>query len=356
MDMPRARLLALLGTCALVLAAPAAHAQPAGAPAVIAAATGGQDDVTRSVLVGAGGQVYEPGDPGTWQRRFGGGVAVDVQGAVRVDADTLFVHGSRAPLFRLQDATWHASPLPNRGRCALDAGAAPVLAIGRHVYTWRGGRWARLASVPGTITAVWAASERQAHAATAQGGLFRVQARKRAEITHPLAAGDVVVQLAGQPRGRLYGLARSGAVLRIGARAATLVGKAPALAGREPHLAAWEPHLAATDASGALWVLGWIPARAEQPAQAVLARAERGTLVPVETLGRLPAQDPFLVFRIDRRGGMLWATQSGAVRYRPAPGDSVPQPGNTSWHDARIVRELPSPASWFPGRAPAHTR
>lgn len=348
-EMPRPRVAWLLGAWALVLAVPAARAQAPAAPPVIAAATGGQDDITRSALVGPGGQVYEPGEPGTWQRRFGGGVAIEVKGAARVDADILFVHGNRAPLFRLHDTAWHASPLPNRGRSVIGTSHAPALGIGRHVYTWRDGRWARLASVRGTITAVWAESERQVLAATAQGSLFRVQAGKQSALRHPLAGDDAIVQLAGHPGARLYGLARSGAVLRIGAGAATLVATAPELSG-------WEPHAAAADASGALWVLGWIPARAEQPAQAVLARAERNTLAPVERIDGLPGQDRFLVFRIDRRGGMLWSTQSGAVRFRPAPGGSEPQPEDTPWRDARVVRELPMPASSFPGRAPARTR
>lgn len=347
--------------------APAPVSPPMAAGAVVAA-VGGEDDVTRSVLVGPGGQVYEPGAPGTWQRQTAGGIGPVVVGAVRV-GQTLFAHGAETPVFRRQDAVWHAHPLPNRGRCAMGTGSVPALAIARYVYTWPEGSagnaargrsgWTRLATLAGVATAVWAQTPTRVIAATAQGMLWRVQGSAATAIPDPLAAGDRVVVLTGTPRS-LYGLSQSGAVLRIGERRATLVDRAPALAG-------WVPQVVAVDAGGALWALGWAPARGAEPVRAVLARSDGKTLLPVENIADLLPLDRFLVLHIDRRGGMLWSTQSGAVRYRPAGPTGTPGttgsggsaglgPSGAAWQAAQVISELSLPVPSFPGRGPAVAR
>ncbi len=377
----------LAALCAGLLAVPRATAQeeippvdasapvspPVTAGAVIGA-VGGEDDVTRSVLVGPGGQVYEPGVPGTWQRQTAGGIGPAVVGAVRV-GQTLFAHGAETPVFRRQDAVWHAHPLPNRGRCAMGTGSVPALAIARYVYTWPEGNagsagsagnaargrfgWTRLATLAGVVTAVWAQTPTRVIAATAQGMLWRVQGSAATAIPDPLAAGDRVVVLTGTPRS-LYGLSQSGAVLRIGERRATLVDKPPALAG-------WVPQVVAVDAGGALWALGWVPARGAEPVRAVLARSDGKNLLPVENIADLLPLDRFLVLHIDRRGGMLWSTQSGAVRYRPAGPTGTPGttdsggsaglgPSGAAWQAAQVISELSLPVPSFPGRGPAVAR
>jgi hypothetical protein len=315
-------------------------AQSLGRPA-LAAAAGGEDDITRSVLVGPGGQVYEPTTPGTWQRRFGGGIAPAVVGATMA-GPALFAHGEATPVFRLDGTAWHAHPLPNRGPCALGRGGAAALAIGRHVYTWRDNGWTRLASIQGVVTAVWAQTPARAHAATAQGGLWRMQGSAATAVPTAQSADDPVVLLTGHTRA-LYGVTRSGAVLRIRERA-TLVGTDAALAG-------WTAQVAAADASGTLWALGWIAASG----QAVLARTQGNALVGVETMAGLTPGDRFVVLHVDRRGGLLWATESGTVRYRTtSAADS--DPTRAAWHDGQVLGELPSPASVFPGRGPARAR
>jgi hypothetical protein len=323
-------------------------AQAAGAPErpAIAAVAGGEDDVTRSVLVGPGGQVYEPAAPGTWQRRFGGGIAPVVAGAAMA-GQALFAHGAATPVFRLHGATWHAHPLPNRGPCALARGGAAALAIGRHVYTWRDNGWTRLASVPGVVTALWAATPARAHAVTAAGDLWRVQGSATAAVPTPRGGDDPVTLLAGHGAGALYGVTRGGAVLRIGARA-TLVGSEPGLAG-------WTAQVAAVDASGALWALGW----SAVSGQAVLARTRGNVLIAVETLAGVSPGDRFVALLIDRRGGMSWATESGVVRYRTDMITSTAaerDASGASWRDGRVLGELPAPTSAFPGRGPARTR
>ncbi|HWN67535.1 MAG TPA: hypothetical protein VNM90_07835 [Haliangium sp.] len=347
--------------------ADAAHAarttQPspgAGRP-LIAAAAGGDDDVTRSVLVGPGGQVYEPATPGTWQRRFGGGIGPSVVGATFAGQATLFAHGEAAPLFRLEGTVWHAQPLPNRGPCALGRGPVAALAIGRHVYTWRDSGWTRLGSVAGVVTAVWAATPTRAYAATAQGGLWRLQGGAATAVPTPARAeNDPVVLLTGPARAPLHGVTRGGAVLRIGERI-TLVGADPALAG-------WVAQVAAVDASGALWALGWIPASAGAPAQAVLARTQGNMLKVMETLAGLAPGERFIALLLDRAGGVLWATESGILRYRPgraasapagnadAGGAAAPDSTGTGWRDGQILDELPRSSPAFPGRGPARAR
>lgn len=355
--------------------APAA-VTPSMAPGAIVAVIGGEDDVTRSVLVGPAGQVYEPEAPGTWQRQAAGGIGPEVVGAVRA-GQTLFAYGTDTPVFRRQDSVWHAHPLPNRGRCTMSAGNAPALAIARYVYTWpgaapkaapratpratpkatvdagaapRGPGWTRLATLAGVATAVWAETPSRAIAATSQGVLWRIQGDAATAIPDPLPAGDRVVVLTGVPRA-VYGLSQSGAVLRIGERRATLVDRAPALAG-------WAPQVMAVDAGGTLWALGWVAARGLEPARAVLARADRNTLLPVENIADLPPLDRFLALRIDARGGMIWSTQSGAVRYRPgaAAGSAGPGEAGAAWHAARVRGELSLPVPAFPGRGPALSR
>jgi hypothetical protein len=343
--------------CAWQMPAATAAAQPTTGRPAIAAAAGGEDDVTRSVLVGPGGQVYSPAGPsapGTWQRRFGGGTASAVLGAVRV-GQALFVHGEVTPVFRLEGTAWHASPLPNRGPCALGRGPVAALGIGRHVYTWRDSGWARLGSIPGVVSAVWAGTPARAYAASIQGGLWRLQGNAQAAVPTVQAAGDPVVLLAGQARLPLYGVTRGGAVLRIRERA-TLVDVDTALAG-------WAAHVAATDASGTLWALGWIPASGEAPARAVLARTQGNTLIAVETLAGLAPGERFTVLLLDRDGGMLWATESGTLRYRAgsasakaAAAAATPDPTSAGWRDGHVQDELPLPPSAFPGRGPARVR
>jgi hypothetical protein len=146
-------------------------------------------------------------------------------------------------------------------------------------------------------------------------------------------------------------------VLRIGERRATLVDRAPALAG-------WVPQVMAVDAGGALWALGWVSARGAEPVRAVLARSDGKTLVPVENIADLLPLDRFLVLRIDRRGGMLWSTQSGVVRYRAGGPTGTTGSGGAAglgaagaaWQAAQVISELSLPVPSFPGRGPAIAR
>ncbi|ACY17440.1 hypothetical protein [Haliangium ochraceum] len=366
---PRSRWLALVAL-SLAAAAPARAQPPAPQPAPapqdaapaaaavhLVAARGGDEDITQSRLLGPSGELYEP-DPeaagGSWRRHFGGGVAVEVEGAVDTGA-TLFAHGGGAPVFALSDAhkAWHAHPLPNRGRLVSGGDGAPAMAIGRHVYTWRGNRWTRLASLGGRISAVWASSPTDVYAASARGQLTRIRNQSQTPVALPLPAGDPITALTGRPGGALYGISRAGRAVRIRGPRATLVS-------RPASLASWTLQVAAADAEGALWALGWQPASGEQPARAVLVRSRGGQFVEAERIDDLSSEDRFVLLRIDRHGGVLWATRAGRVRFREAapdaPEGASQDAGKRGWRDAHIVRQLRPPAPVPEGSGPARTR
>lgn len=320
----------------------------AGTPrtVTIATATGGDADVTRTVLIGPAGQIYRPQDtPGTWRRPAGGGISVAVTGAVEIPGHALFACGARAPLFRADQDTWHVHGLGNRGSCAVAPDGAPAMAIGPHIYTWRNGRWLRLRSAPSTVTALWATTASQVYVATDQGQLLRTRVpRARAAawstIRHSLTQDDPIEHVIGHAGKHPYALSRSGAVLRLGATVATLVA-------RDPELTAFQPQAMAAAPDGALWIAGILPASDSSPARAVLARADGARMRMIEELSPLQPEERISVLRVDARGGMLWATGSGTLRYRAQSG---------SWQEGTILGELPRPLSSVPGRRPAHTR
>ena len=387
----------LLPACVLGLGA--AHAAPAphAAPALATAAAGttrahgpaAHDQVTQAVLIGPSGQIYDPDEatPGTWRRRAAGGVGTAVTGAVMTSDGTLFVGGARAPLFRFDAGTWHAHPLPNRGSSTLPADGAPAVAIGRHVYTWRNQRWTRLRSARDRITAIWAATDTRVYVATRGGDIQYTSPGGWRSIRHPLPPGDPVVLLTGRADEQLYALSRSGAVLRLGARNATALPRAPALSG-------FEPQAAATAPDGELWVAGVVtgppeapappgddPGAAAQapqetpqaagagaqgegsavtPARAVLAHTAQGTLRLVEPLPPLASGERFTTLRVGPGGALLVATSAGFVHYKPQIAQAAErisgQDAAARWQKGALIRELPMRRSAFPGREPAHIR
>ncbi len=340
-------------TCAWLMTPQLARGD--AAQAEIRAVVGGHGDARQGLLIGASGQVFEPDDarPGTWRRRFEGGIGVPVRGAIEVEAGRLFASGAVAPVFRLDQAVWHAHPLPNRGRTILARGGGPALAVGRHVYVWRESRWDRLATLGARVTALWPDERGRVLAATVKKQLVRIQpSGAKTPIRLSLADDDHVSSLVGHPGAQVYAISQQGAILRVGARAATLVT-------RDPKWAAWEPQAAAVDHAGILWLLGWTAGTDAAPAEALLARVEGRAFAIQQPISGLAAGDRFRVLHIDSDRRMLFSTASGLVRFssRPvAPATSEGTPGDLSWLDATLLGEAPIPVSGFPARAPAHTR
>lgn len=315
---------------ALLLAAVPAGAQPPGpaatGPPEVAAAAASPDG---AVLVGPSGQVYHPGEPGTWTRKALGGVAADIRGALVTPDGRIFAAGPRTPLYRFAGGAWHAHPLTNRGSVVVARGrSAPALAVGRHVYLWIHGSWKRMAHAPGEITALWAASPGRVYAATRNGELARLQSGRWSPIRHPLAPGDEVSLLVSAPHGPVYAIAMSGAVLAVSPTRAQLVPRAD-------ELASFEPHAAAVDASGTLWIAGLVPAPPTSPdapappasstapaplPRAILAHVRDGRLRTVEPLPWVSPADRVTAIVSQGPGELLIATRRGVLRYRDTRG------------------------------------
>ncbi len=175
------------GLLALLAVFPGGSVAPAAAEDVLAAIAASADDVKQTILVGPSGQVFEPDGAGTWTRRTEGGVAADVRGAV-VAGTGLVVAGKSAPLYRRDGDRWTAMRLGERGRTAIGTGPRAALAIGKLVFVWSGSTWKRVGRAPGTVTALWAASETKVFAAT-DGGLLRLAGG----AFSPLGAGTPAV-------------------------------------------------------------------------------------------------------------------------------------------------------------------
>jgi hypothetical protein len=337
---------ALASVCAVVT--PALHAAAVddgrAYPINLVGVLGGDDDVTRAILVGGSGELYHPtgsGEGAGWQRQIAGGVSIDVTGAVRGPGDEVFVVGRRAPLFRFDPArgAWYAHPLPNRGPSeAGGPGGAACVSLGRQVYVPGGARWDRLGAAGDTITALWASTASRVYVATRDGGLARLTGGSRADLSHPLADGDVIVGFAGSPGRDLYAVAASGTLLEVRgttARAITV----------PDDLADLEVHTLAPRAGGGVWIVG---VAGPPEARETLLLSTDGTALVRE--GALPALtgDRAAALRVDTAGAMLLVSRGGRAWLRTAGG---------SWTAARVLGTLPE-AAYRPSEAgaPAHTR
>ncbi len=163
-------------------------ASTASVDRVVAIAVPG-DDVRAAILVGPSGQVYEPDGKGAWTRSHGGGVAADVTGATTVDGD-LVVTGRAAPMYRRDGTTWFAMPIGESGKTALSRGPAAAVAIGKKVFVLKKGKWSRVGSIPGRVTAVWASGPKAVWAQT-DSTLYRLKG------SDFVTAGDAMTALGG---------------------------------------------------------------------------------------------------------------------------------------------------------------
>lgn len=336
---------ALAALFALAAPAPLAADQSRAFPIRLVGILGGGDDVTQSILVGRSGELYHPTEGQRWQRQIAGGVSVEVTGAVRGPDSDVFVVGHRAPMFRFdrERGAWFAHPLPNRGPSEpCGPGGLTCVSLGRHVYLPAAGRWNRLGAATDTITAVWASTSTRVYVGTKDGGLARVTGSSRAELTHPLADGDVVVAFAGTPGRNLHALAASGTLLEVQGSSAATVTPAADLAATLVDL---DLHTLAPRAAGGVWAIG--VAGPPDAREALLLRAE-GTTLAREATAPLPPGARAAALRVDSDGAMLLVSRGGRAWLRPAGG---------AWVEAEVLGTLPD-AAYRPqaARAPARTR
>jgi hypothetical protein len=170
---------------ACVLSAAAAP-RPAGAdtPAPPAASgpplVGVVDAGDGLVLVGRAGQVYRPAGGGRWRRVAAGGVGPDLAGAAW-RGDVLLGLPARTPMFRFDGASWHSSRVGQNGKLLAGSGLTNTLAIGRHLFGFRDGKWVRLAFAPEAVRAVWSGRKNELVVAGV-GGVYQQRGQRLVKI------------------------------------------------------------------------------------------------------------------------------------------------------------------------------
>lgn len=260
-------------------------------------------DVTKAVLVGPSGQVYEP-DQGDWVRRRGGGVAADVSGAA-IAGGELVVAGRAMPMYRRTGDTWYALRLGEDGLTRFGTGPTPALVIRRQVFVHTKGRtWTRLGTLPGKVaTALWASGKNVWIADG--GGVYRLKGKAF------VRAGDPVDALAG---GTPWGLTPAGL------RHLTSGRTVPAELDGAPVTI-----LAAGGAPGSaeLFVV------AEAAGKPVLARASKTGLTRVDDV---PVAGAIAGVAVDKAGAVLVAFRDGQVAVRA---------GGT-WATGQVTDQLPA--------------
>jgi hypothetical protein len=341
-----ARRAAALLIAASALAPQRAHAQNGASPVDLVAALPPEpgSGAGAAILVGRSGELYHAVAPGRWQRRGGGGVAVELRGAVRAGprSDEVLAVADQTPPFRFQAGAWRAEPLTNRGAAALSGtGPLALLVVGRHVYSLHAGAWQRRVSAARRVTAAWAAGPTALVVATSDGALARHNGRRSTPVRTPLPAGQPIVALIGASPAALYGRGESGTWIRIDR------GGAPALVpARE--LAGFEEHAWGLGPDGRLWLAGTLTGgNARRP---ILVRADRNRLVPAGDLPALAPGDRVAVLLGHApTGEVLIATRAGAVSVRDKKG---------TWTEGSASGALPQrvPRAGAPSGAPARTR
>lgn len=279
-----------------------AAAKPTSADRVVAVAAD-PADVTKSLLVGPSGQVYE-GDATGWVRRRGGGVAADVTGAA-IAGGELVVAGRMTPMYRRTGETWFALRLGEDGMTRFGTGPTPAVVIRRQVFVHSKARtWTRVATIPGkTASAVWASGKTVWLADGA--GVYRLKGKSF------VRAGDTVDGLGGGTPWAITptGLRHLGSGRTV---AAELDGAAVTI-------------LAAGGASGAADLTVVV----EAAGKPVLATASKTGLTRVDDV---PVTGAIAALAVDKEGRVLIALRDGTVAVR----------AGGSWQTFQVSDQLPA--------------
>jgi hypothetical protein len=156
-------------------AAGPARAEPAsGASAVRLAAIAPADDARRAIVVGAGGEIYEPDGKGAWVHRLPSSTADRLVSAGRAGGPgNAVVALGDGVVYRLAGNGWSAIRLAQKGKAILGSGARSLAAVGRQLFALDGltrGEPTKLALAPANIVAIGAGA-RGAVIATESGAL-----------------------------------------------------------------------------------------------------------------------------------------------------------------------------------------
>jgi hypothetical protein len=170
---------------ALALAATAAspaHAVPAGDPGsdtatILVAAIVPADDARRAVVIGAGGEVYEPDGQGTWVHKLQSSTADALVAAGRAGGAVVAL--GEGVVYRLAANGWSAIRLVQHGKAIMGTGARSLAAVGRQLFALdqlTGGEPTRLALAPAKIVAIGAGTK--AIVIATEAGVWKLRGTK----------------------------------------------------------------------------------------------------------------------------------------------------------------------------------
>jgi hypothetical protein len=175
------------GPTAGAVTAAAVTAAPAPGPAIQLAAIAPADDARRAIVIGQGGEVYEPDGKGGWVHRLASSTASPLVAAGRA-GDAVFAVGDGV-IYRLAGNGWSAIRLAQHGKAILGGGERALAAVGRQLFALDQlihGEPTRLAQAPGNIVAI-AAGARAVVVAT-ETGVFRLAGTRLVAIRPAPAA------------------------------------------------------------------------------------------------------------------------------------------------------------------------
>lgn len=185
--MRSAVLLAIAATAATTtIVASRAQAGPAagtakpsatGTPPTQVAGIAAADDARKAVVIGVGGEVYEPDGKGAWVHKLQSSTADALVAAGRA-GDAVVALGEGV-VYRLATNGWSAIRLVQHGKAIMGAGARSLAAVGRQLFALdqlTGGEPTRLALAPANIVAIGAGAK--AIVIATEAGVWRVQGAK----------------------------------------------------------------------------------------------------------------------------------------------------------------------------------
>ena len=152
-----------------------APASADGGPAapIKIAALAPADDARRAVVIGVGGEVYEPDGKGAWVHKLPCSTADQLVAAGRAGGAIVALGGG--VVYRLADNGWSAIRLVQHGKAVLGTGARSLAAVGRQLFALdqpTRGEPTRLALAPANIVAIGAGA--RAIVIETEAGLFRL--------------------------------------------------------------------------------------------------------------------------------------------------------------------------------------
>jgi hypothetical protein len=159
----------------------AASSTASGATSIRLAAIAPADDARKAVVIGTGGEVYEPDGKGVWVHRLQSSTADALVAAGRTGgaAGGAIVALGEGVVYRLAANGWSAVRLVQHGKAVLGAGARSLAGVGRQLFSLdqlTRGEPTRLAVAPANILAI-GAGEKAVVIAT-EAGAFRLDGAK----------------------------------------------------------------------------------------------------------------------------------------------------------------------------------